>query len=74
MQATICDMQDPLRDQLNQGVEELKEKVSQFHVDFECNGPMVLGIPAKEASERYSKAQNRGTYFDRPIVISGTKI
>lgn len=47
-------MQEPLRNELVNGVAVLKEKVAQFDIDFEVNGPMVEGIPAKEASERYN--------------------
>ncbi|KAL6445584.1 hypothetical protein ACFW04_000844 [Cataglyphis niger] len=52
VQAIICEMQEPLRNELVSGVAVLKEKVAQFDIDFELNGPMVEGIPAKEASER----------------------
>ncbi|XP_029675665.1 LOW QUALITY PROTEIN: dynein heavy chain 8, axonemal-like [Formica exsecta] len=52
VQAIICEMQEPLRKELINGVVVLKEKVTQFDIDFEINGPMVEGIPAKEASER----------------------
>jgi len=45
-------MQDPLRNELIDGVIILKKNVDQFDVDFEFYGPMVEGIPAKEASER----------------------
>lgn len=45
-------MQDPLREELMEGVVVLKRNVDQFDVDFELYGPMVEGIPAKEASER----------------------
>jgi len=46
-------MQEPLKKELIEGVAILKIKVAQFDIDFELNGPMVEGIPAKEASERY---------------------
>ncbi|XP_018400014.1 PREDICTED: dynein heavy chain 8, axonemal [Cyphomyrmex costatus] len=52
VQAVICEMQEPLKKELIDGVAVLKKKVAQFDVDFEINGPMVEGIPAKEASER----------------------
>lgn len=47
-------MQEPLKKELIEGVAILKIKVAQFDIDFELNGPMVEGIPAKEASERYN--------------------
>lgn len=46
-------MQEPLKTELIDGVAVLKKKVAQFDIDFEFSGPMVEGIPAKEASERY---------------------
>lgn len=45
-------MQEPLRKELVEGVAILKTNVTEFDIDFELNGPMVVGIPAKEASER----------------------
>jgi dynein heavy chain len=45
-------MQEPLRKELTDGVDILKKDVANFDIDFELNGPMVEGIPAKEASER----------------------
>lgn len=45
-------MQEPLREELTDGVAILKRNVIEFDIDFELNGPMVEGIPAKEASER----------------------
>lgn len=47
-------MQEPLKTELIDGVAVLKKKVAQFDIDFELSGPMVEGIPAKEASERYN--------------------
>lgn len=47
-------MQEPLKKELIERVAILKIKVAQFDIDFELNGPMVEGIPAKEASERYN--------------------
>lgn len=52
MQAIICEMQEPLKKELIDGVEILMKNVVDFDLDFEYNGPMVEGIPAKEASER----------------------
>lgn len=48
-------MQEPLKTELIDGVIILEKKVAQFDIDFELNGPMVEGIPAKEASERYNQ-------------------
>lgn len=41
-----------MRKELTYGVTILKKDVDEFDIDFELNGPMVEGIPAKEASER----------------------
>ena len=46
-------MQEPLKKQLISGVDILKKDVADFDEDFEKNGPMVEGLPAKEASERF---------------------
>ncbi|XP_018316536.1 dynein heavy chain 8, axonemal [Mycetomoellerius zeteki] len=59
VQAVICEMQEPLKKELIDGVAVLKKKVAQFDIDFELNGPMVEGIPAKEASERVILFQAR---------------
>ncbi|EFN74803.1 Dynein heavy chain 8, axonemal [Camponotus floridanus] len=59
VQAIICEMQEPLKKELIEGVAILKIKVAQFDIDFELNGPMVEGIPAKEASERLILFQAR---------------
>lgn len=45
-------MQDPLKKELIDGVVVLRNNVDRFDIDFELYGPMVEGIPAKEASER----------------------
>lgn len=45
-------MQEPLREELVDGIAILEQNVIEFDIDFELNGPMVEGIPAKEASER----------------------
>lgn len=52
VQAVICEMQEPLRKELVEGVAVLKKNVDVFDIDFDLDGPMVEGIPAKEASER----------------------
>ena len=46
-------MQEPLKKELTDGVAIFKQDVINFDFDFELNGPMVEGIPAKEASDRY---------------------
>ncbi|XP_018048480.1 PREDICTED: dynein heavy chain 8, axonemal [Atta colombica] len=59
VQIVICEMQEPLKKELIDGVVVLKKKVAQFDIDFELNGPMIEGIPAKEASERVILFQAR---------------
>ncbi|XP_024940596.1 dynein heavy chain 8, axonemal [Cephus cinctus] len=59
VQAIICEMQEPLKKELIDGVAVLKKDVAEFDLDFEINGPMVEGIPAKEASERVILFQSR---------------
>lgn len=54
VQANICEIQEPLKDELIGGVTALQREVAQFDTDFETKGPMIEGIPAKEASERYA--------------------
>ncbi|XP_076166225.1 dynein heavy chain 8, axonemal kl-3 [Ptiloglossa arizonensis] len=52
VQAKICEMQEPLKKELTDGVAVFKQDVIDFDLDFELNGPMVPDIPAKEASDR----------------------
>ncbi|XP_058810344.1 dynein axonemal heavy chain 8 [Phymastichus coffea] len=52
VQATVCEMQKPLKNELTDGVAVLKNEVITFYRDFEIKGPMVDNISAKEASER----------------------
>ncbi|XP_011309279.1 dynein heavy chain 8, axonemal-like [Fopius arisanus] len=59
VQNTICQMQKPLKQQLMDGVLVMKANVERFDHNFEMHGPMVDGIPAKEASERLILAQAR---------------
>ena len=62
-------MQEPLKKELIDGVAVLKKKVAQFDIDFELNGPMIEGIPAKEASERYNVSSSI-SYFLQNWVYS----
>ncbi|XP_076677676.1 dynein heavy chain 8, axonemal kl-3 isoform X2 [Andrena cerasifolii] len=59
IQAKICEMQDPLKKELTDGVTIFKQDVIEFDLEFELNGPMVEGIPAKEASDRLILFQAR---------------
>nr|XP_031825788.1 dynein heavy chain 8, axonemal [Nomia melanderi] len=59
VQAKICEMQEPLKKELTDGVAAFKQNVIDFDRDFEVNGPMVEGIPAKEASDRLLLFQAR---------------
>ncbi|XP_026672559.1 dynein heavy chain 8, axonemal-like [Ceratina calcarata] len=59
VQAKICEMQEPLKKELSDGVAVFKQDVINFDLEFELNGPMVEGIPAKEASDRLILFQGR---------------
>ncbi|CAK9824517.1 Dynein axonemal heavy chain 8 [Anthophora retusa] len=59
VQARICEMQEPLKKELTDGVALFKQAVIEFDNDFELHGPMVEGIPAKEASDRLILFQGR---------------
>jgi dynein heavy chain len=52
VQDKICEMQEPLKDELVSGITALKKEVEEFDKDFDIKGPMIIGISAKEASER----------------------
>lgn len=52
VQATVCNMQKPLKEELLAGIAALKLEVARFYEDFDTRGPMINGISAKEASER----------------------
>lgn len=53
MQETLCEVQDPMKQELMEGVSEFAQQVAEFDEDFEQNGPMVEGLEAREASDRY---------------------
>ncbi|XP_022920277.2 dynein axonemal heavy chain 8 [Onthophagus taurus] len=59
VQENICLVQGPLLEELKRGVGLFREAVEQFDEDFELNGPMVPGLPAKEASDRVLLFQAR---------------
>ncbi|KAI4504021.1 hypothetical protein M0802_000492 [Mischocyttarus mexicanus] len=59
VQETICEMQEPLKTELIEGVAIFIDDVAQFDMDFDLEGPMVEGIPAAEASERVTAFQAR---------------
>ncbi|KAJ8670776.1 hypothetical protein QAD02_002035, partial [Eretmocerus hayati] len=52
VQATIVEMQAPLKNELTSGIAALKEEVKKFDSDFDTRGPLIVGIPAREAAER----------------------
>ncbi|CAB0032471.1 unnamed protein product [Trichogramma brassicae] len=45
-------MQEPLKKELVQGINDFKIEISEFDKNFSAKGPMIEGISAKEASER----------------------
>lgn len=63
MQAKICDMQEPLKNELTQGVEALIREVEEFDTEYDTNGPMAPGLLAKEASERYIIEISSRTFY-----------
>lgn len=44
-----------MKKELMAGVTEFAKDVLEFDLDFEENGPMVEGLEAREASDRYVK-------------------
>lgn len=52
-------MQDPLLNELTSGIDDFKDSINAFNVDFDSKGPMQEGISAKEASERTFVFSNR---------------
>lgn len=44
-----------MKKELMDGVSEFARDVLDFDMDFEENGPMVEGLEAREASDRYIK-------------------
>ena len=42
-----------MRADLEKGIKELREAVTIFDHNFDKHGPMVDGLSAKEASDRY---------------------
>ncbi|KAG5675719.1 hypothetical protein PVAND_005600 [Polypedilum vanderplanki] len=48
----VLKMQAPLLNELTAGVEKFKNEIITFDREFIEKGPMIEGIPAKEASER----------------------
>ncbi|KAG5868053.1 hypothetical protein JTB14_022256 [Gonioctena quinquepunctata] len=59
VQENICDVQGPLLEELTNGVAKFGEEVEQFDIDFELKGPMILGLSAREASDRVLAFQDR---------------
>ncbi|PSN47670.1 Dynein heavy chain 8 [Blattella germanica] len=58
-QEEVCDIQEPLKLELLEGVSTFRQEVINFDHDFDLNGPMVPGIPAREASDRVLLFQAR---------------
>lgn len=52
LQLKVFVKQQPLKNELIDGVKLLKEEVDKFDRDFDTQGPLVKGISAKDASER----------------------
>ncbi|XP_046400520.1 dynein axonemal heavy chain 8 [Ischnura elegans] len=58
-QVELVEIQEPFKQELLNGVAQFKEDVEYFDRDFIENGPMVEGIPAREASDRVLMFQSR---------------
>ncbi|KAJ9594442.1 hypothetical protein L9F63_014127 [Diploptera punctata] len=58
-QEEVCEVQEPFKLELLDGVSTFTQDVITFDHDFELYGPMVPGIPAREASDRVLLFQAR---------------
>nr|CAD7399062.1 unnamed protein product [Timema poppensis] len=58
-QEELIEVQEPFRLELVGGVDHFAADVDKFNKDFEESGPMVPGIPAREASDRVLLFQAR---------------
>lgn len=72
----VLNLQVPLQQELEAGVAKFKEDLVTYDDDFVKRGPMVPGIPAKEASDRVvmfeSELQELSRRFD--VYSSGEKL
>ncbi|KAH9641787.1 hypothetical protein HF086_003913 [Spodoptera exigua] len=59
VQQKIVDMQKPLLTELTEGVASFANDVLKFDIDYNAMGPMVPGLPAREASDRVILFQSR---------------
>ncbi|XP_022821404.1 dynein heavy chain 8, axonemal-like [Spodoptera litura] len=59
VQQKIVDMQKPLLTELTEGVASFANDVLKFDTDYDAMGPMVPGLPAREASDRVILFQSR---------------
>ena len=51
LQTTLLEIQTEFRDNLVKNVEVYSKAVTSFVDDYTTNGPMVVGIPPREASD-----------------------
>ncbi|XP_071450018.1 dynein axonemal heavy chain 8 [Hetaerina americana] len=59
IQVELCEIQEPFKLELLQYVTQFRQDVEDFDKDYIENGPMVEGIPAREASDRALLFQSR---------------
>lgn len=59
VQEQICQVQGPLLGELKAGVALFNQDVVNFDTDFEEKGPMIVGLSAREASDRVLLFQAR---------------
>lgn len=57
-----------LNQELKIGLSEFPQEIEEFNIDFETKGPMIEGLPAKEASDRVRK-RNELFAFIIPNII-----
>lgn len=74
--AKLAQMQGPLQDELETGVLKFQQEVQKFDQDFIKNGPMVEGIPAREASDRVLLFDAKITelQYKQEMFMSGEKL
>lgn len=72
----LLKLQAPLQQELETAVEQFKNDLLTFDEDFVTRGPMVAGIPAKEANYRILLFENRLWELSRrhEIYSSGEKL
>uniref|UniRef100_H2S7P3 Dynein axonemal heavy chain 5 n=1 Tax=Takifugu rubripes TaxID=31033 RepID=H2S7P3_TAKRU len=72
LQNELFALQPKFRGELTRNVEAFQEDCHQFYLDYEKDGPMVLGIAPQDASDRLIMFQNRfDNLFRKYITYTG---